>query len=288
MLLRPTSKGGDAAAAQGLAAWREAFEALFAASGAAGAALDWIEGAEAWPLAHAGEPAGLRSTLEVSLGLDAHLRVTLFGASPGGPNRAEPERRALEAACRRRLAEEDEILRLIGEVLSDARRAPVFCGPGGGVIGASDPVRSRALRLHRGRLAADEAAEDTALRDAIRAAVRDGERRRVLLTDDGEPEVLDVRPALRAPEALRPAAVVLVPREEGASADRAPLLREAFGLTNSEAVVALDVVAGSRARDIATRRGVAVSTVRAQIKAILGKVGVGHQVELVHRLSAIC
>jgi pimeloyl-ACP methyl ester carboxylesterase/DNA-binding CsgD family transcriptional regulator len=65
------------------------------------------------------------------------------------------------------------------------------------------------------------------------------------------------------------------------------LLRQAFGLTEAEALVARALVSGSAPRDIATTRASSLDTVRTQIKALLRKVGVRSQGELIRLTAAL-
>jgi DNA-binding NarL/FixJ family response regulator len=90
-----------------------------------------------------------------------------------------------------------------------------------------------------------------------------------------------------------PLAEVIAAIEEGIAdalvkpARRAAILEAAFALTCSETDIAQRIVEGESAKLIAASRGVAVGTVRAQIKTIMAKFGVNRQVELVVRLSQL-
>jgi DNA-binding CsgD family transcriptional regulator len=64
-------------------------------------------------------------------------------------------------------------------------------------------------------------------------------------------------------------------------------LRSIFRLTKGEAQVALGIVAGKTADEIAEERGVSVGTVRTQLKALLQKTGTDRQAELVRLLLTI-
>jgi alpha-beta hydrolase superfamily lysophospholipase/DNA-binding CsgD family transcriptional regulator len=70
------------------------------------------------------------------------------------------------------------------------------------------------------------------------------------------------------------------PRDAPAGGDES-ILQVLFGLTASEAEVALHVCSGLGPDEIAARRGSAVATVRTQLKSVLRKVGVASQTELV-------
>lgn len=64
-------------------------------------------------------------------------------------------------------------------------------------------------------------------------------------------------------------------------------LAQVFGLTPGELRVAHQLAAGASAQDIARSHGVAVSTVRCQIRVLFDKVGVRRQAELVATLAAL-
>ena len=64
-------------------------------------------------------------------------------------------------------------------------------------------------------------------------------------------------------------------------------LAAAFELTPSEVRVATHIAAGASARQIANTHGVAMSTVRSQIRTVFDKVGVCRQSELAAALSAL-
>jgi DNA-binding CsgD family transcriptional regulator len=70
-----------------------------------------------------------------------------------------------------------------------------------------------------------------------------------------------------------------------ASPSSAGVLRAAFGLTSAEAAVLSALIAGASAKQLAAQRGVALSTVRTQIAALMEKVGCSRQVDLVRKAS---
>jgi DNA-binding CsgD family transcriptional regulator len=81
--------------------------------------------------------------------------------------------------------------------------------------------------------------------------------------------------------------VLIVARGSRGSTRRAAVLQAAYALTPAEIRIAQLLAEGQSAELIAARRGVAVGTVRAQIKTIMAKVGVRRQVELVVRLTEL-
>jgi DNA-binding CsgD family transcriptional regulator len=66
----------------------------------------------------------------------------------------------------------------------------------------------------------------------------------------------------------------------------AAIIRGLFDLTPAEAQVAIAVAEGLTLEEIATRRGVAVETVRTQVKSLFAKTGVGRQSQLASLLAA--
>lgn len=64
-------------------------------------------------------------------------------------------------------------------------------------------------------------------------------------------------------------------------ADRVPALAQSFGFTRAEIDVLQELAAGATPSDIAQRRQVRVSTVRSQIRGLLGKSGCRRQADLV-------
>ena len=102
------------------------------------------------------------------------------------------------------------------------------------------------------------------------------------------PLLLDIIRLPHAPQHLFGFAprTLVIARDLGAEPDhragtrRHMILRHGLGLTPSEADIALRLAAGDTPEAVAAARGAAVSTVRAQIKAILRKLGLSRQLEL--------
>jgi len=70
-------------------------------------------------------------------------------------------------------------------------------------------------------------------------------------------------------------------------AKRAAILQATYALTSAEMQITEYLAEGQCAELIAAKRGVALETVRTQIKAIMAKLGVSRQVELVVRLGEL-
>lgn len=67
-------------------------------------------------------------------------------------------------------------------------------------------------------------------------------------------------------------------------------IKDLFGLTSTEARVAINIGSGDDVSEIAATHGVSIGTIRNQLKAVFAKMGVNRQSELVrllHRISSI-
>ncbi len=78
----------------------------------------------------------------------------------------------------------------------------------------------------------------------------------------------------------QPLALVIV-RDPEAATLSTTALRELFGFTRSEAVIARDLASGISLDDVAERRGIGAATVRSHLKRILSKTGTHRQAEAV-------
>jgi len=185
----------------------------------------------------------------------------------------------------------------------EALSIPLFVCNRAGVVKALSPTAEalvtggRGLELKAGRLRASPPAADKALENAIHAAAAAHLRpdrpalQTVIVRAEGQdmPLVLDVFRLPSQPHeiSLMPRALVVVRGRRGADARRAAILEAAYGLTAAEADVAQHLAQGKTPELIAMSRGVALGTVRAQIKTIMAKMGVGRQVELIVRLTQL-
>lgn len=276
--------------------WADALQVLIELAGLRAARVQAVQAGERWPIAESGRAGELahKPVLSVVREPFPEVQITVAG-DPAAVERAGAALAALTPvvaqAARTQFTVEAEAIRLAVAMLRRAGLQPLVCGPDGALLNEAGPeaLRQGPLRLARGRLCA-EGADGTALKAALREAVALGRDRVLLLGRDSEaPAVVDVLPALTgAARAFRPHALVLLRGRAADAGERAPILKQLYGLTTAEASVALAVTQGTPLGEIAVRRGVAASTVRAQVKTILAKVGVGRQVELVHRLAAVC
>jgi DNA-binding CsgD family transcriptional regulator len=284
------------AAPTGPDGWTGALARLAAVAGAAGARLDALQGGDVWTVAAAGaaEAGPERLGARVWSGEKLEFRLILLGgaAADAALDLALARLgRAFAQAIRTQLTIESEAVRMAVALLRRAGQQPIVCTPDGEVIHAPEAGSFARLPIARsgGRLAARSRDDDARLRRALREAVELRTEQVLVLGREGEsPAVLHVLgPLTGAGPCFRRHAVVLVRGRAAAAPPRAPILQQLYGLTAAEAMVAVAVSEGAPVADIAARRGVAASTVRAQVKTVLAKVGVGRQVELVQKLAAL-
>jgi DNA-binding CsgD family transcriptional regulator len=82
----------------------------------------------------------------------------------------------------------------------------------------------------------------------------------------------------------RPAAILFITDPERTNDPTAASLRQSFGLTRTEAAVALGVLSGGGLKAIAARIGIAPTTARTHLTAIFEKTGTRRQADLVRTL----
>jgi DNA-binding CsgD family transcriptional regulator len=184
-----------------------------------------------------------------------------------------------------------------------ALQIPVFICDGAGIVLAQTPTAAALLQKDLGlslkseRLCVDNVIESQALDDAIAAAAAHCQEgvppHRAIVVRSGRiagaPLVLEVLPLPRrefesefAPRVLVVARGARVPSER-----KAAIVQAAYSLTAAETQIAMQIGAGGSPQSIAAGRGVAVGTVRTQIKTICAKFGVRRQAELVARLNEL-
>lgn len=207
----------------------------------------------------------------------------------------------VRAAVRMQIALEGRGATLIQGTLESLSIPAFVCGSDGCVRAMTTQAEAlvrenRGLTLTNKRLRATLDESDKILTAAIARAVRGIEpgrapaARTVIVHGPSEtstPLVLDVMSLPFNAIEFRgaPRAVIVARGPRGTDATRAAILQGVYGLTPAETEVALKLAQGHTADAIAANRGVAVGTVRVQIKSTLAKLGVGRQVELVAKLS---
>lgn len=209
----------------------------------------------------------------------------------------------VRAALRMQIALEGNGATLVRGAL-DTLSIPAFiCGRDGAVqaftTSAEDILRGEAgLTLRDGFLRASRDHEDSALSTAIERAARGLTHpaapavSAVVVHGADEtrpPLVLDVMalPSVAMEFSSAPRVVVVARGSRGGDARRAALLQGVYGFTSAETDIALQLARGQTTEAIARQRKVNAGTVRAQIKSMLAKLGVGRQLELVARLNEL-
>ena len=148
------------------------------------------------------------------------------------------------------------------------------------------------LQLRQGRLEASRNFERSRLGKLVGQAVATSARDAMLIgRTSGSPLGVYVLPAGEAqiPHGLAPQSTVLVLLSDlmRPTSWSAPRLRSLFGLTEAEAVVAQEIMNGTRVERIAAARGTSVATVRTQVRSLLDKTGANGLGELVRILNGL-
>jgi DNA-binding CsgD family transcriptional regulator len=153
------------------------------------------------------------------------------------------------------------------------------------------------LLLSAGVLSAVQPVEASALTEAIALATTPPlapappTSSTVVLHGDSlaPPVVLDVfpLPAGAHQRSLEPYALVVARGLHASTVRRAALLRTLYALTAAEIEIAEALAGGQSLTEIAAARAVSIGTVRGQLKAIMAKLGVRRQVEVILRLSEL-
>jgi DNA-binding NarL/FixJ family response regulator len=222
-----------------------------------------------------------------------------------------PEQRAVfaslaphvRAAVRTQMALENNASSLLAGAMEALSIAAFICDGSGRVRAMSPQAEQlvsaqRGLQLRLGRLTADQSADYHVLQEAIEAASMSGFKdpkfihRTVTLRGKqvhDAPMVLDVfaLPKREYDLNFSPRVLVVARGTRRASERKSEILRTLYSLTSAEADIAIQVGSGRTAEAIAAVRGVSVGTVRAQLKTIMGKMGVRRQIELAARLTEI-
>jgi DNA-binding CsgD family transcriptional regulator len=99
--------------------------------------------------------------------------------------------------------------------------------------------------------------------------------------------VLPVHGARNGETSTEPTALVLIIDPEHESEPPAALLRRLYGLTKSEADVALCIVRGADPKQIAEELSISAATVRTHLKHVFEKTDTHRQAELVRHLLVL-
>lgn len=207
----------------------------------------------------------------------------------------------VRSAVRTQMLLEGNTAKLLVGAMEGMSIAAFACDCGGRVIAISPRAevliaQGRYLKLKNGYLSAELLAETTTLSDSIRSAaiglVRPGSPLlksmfiRTLHSDSPADSLLiDIisLPRKAFSFGFAPQAMVVV-RGSGQDEPLVTALKAAFGLTEGESRVAMQLAKGQSPERIATDRGVSVGTVRSQVKNVYDKLGVHRQGDLIARL----
>lgn len=160
---------------------------------------------------------------------------------------------------------------------------------------AENMVRDAAiLTLKGGRLSCAVPAQHTRLQNLIQAGIlHKAPRGGVMQLGQSHvgtvhlAEIFPVNRARRLMAVAEPAALLVITRSNQSSPMAEHRLKEAFGLTETEARIAAYLTYGTGDDAIALAMGVAVSTVRTHVRSILAKAHVHSKSELAHLLTMI-
>lgn len=257
------------------------------------------------------EPWGIPHICLTTLAREDNM---LIGLAVGRSRRAghiTPEQRSVfatiaphvRAAVRTQMALEHQSCKLLRGTFEGLGMAAYICDRHGRVRVMTPAAEALVcghglLNLRLGCLGAQAFDHARCLADAIRAAadgvVQPGRPLVSMLvlrsSHVAEPLVLDI---IRLPNVAHelcfdPRVLIIVRQPREARPERTvAMMRQAYGFTQAEAEVALQIVAGRTPENIACGRGVSVGTIRMQLKAAMGKLDVRRQAELVGRLAQL-
>jgi DNA-binding CsgD family transcriptional regulator/PAS domain-containing protein len=239
---------------------------------------------------------------------DRLIGLAVLRSRRDGPTSAE-DRRAfaavsshVRAAVKTQLLLDGQAGRLLAGALDSLSIAGFVCDEDGQVQACSQPAEaliesSGLLDVRLGRLTTFGAANVEALERAIRRAALGAApglappSSTVVLRCGSEarpPLVLDVLSLPAKPGAFTGGRKVLVAVRGGrVASDAARMLELAYGLTQAEALVAIEMVRGRSREAVAGLRGVSVGTVRSQLKSIFHKLHLRRESELVALLAPL-
>jgi DNA-binding CsgD family transcriptional regulator len=142
------------------------------------------------------------------------------------------------------------------------------------------------LRIVDGRLEAEDPVDARPLAVAIRNATEQGLRCQLRVARAGRALALSVVP-MPAADGGEPVALIILAKQQLCEALAIQAFAASHRLTSSEARVLAALSRGEAPAAIATRRNVALSTVRTQIHSIREKTGVGSIRELLRTVSVL-
>lgn len=142
------------------------------------------------------------------------------------------------------------------------------------------------LRACDGCLTSGDPSHDTKIRLALEAALR-GQRRLVLLNHGERDLSLTFNPLVHPLEDASPCVLVMLSRQSTCDNLAVRMFARALSLSPSEECVMLALCRGLVINEIAQENGVAVSTVRSQIKTLREKAGAPSVRKLLQRINSL-
>lgn len=272
--------------------WRAALGAIAALAGAAGVSLSQAAGGAWYPRLALAPQDGAAADPAASFAVTLHaadgetFALRLQGADLAAAGRVRQLAATLEDALTRQLRLERRFLDYLLEHLRGSGLAAAVCDPSGRCVDRGDAAElvkaCPALTLTEGRLTPGDGARAAAFRTALKAAAAGQACELSFGAGEGAAGRLQVRPVGRPGRELGLGVLLVAPR--GAPAIDEAALREAFGLTASEAATARLLAEGHDLPAIAAHRGVALETVRSHLKAAHAKMDVRRQADLVRKV----
>jgi DNA-binding CsgD family transcriptional regulator len=144
----------------------------------------------------------------------------------------------------------------------------------------------------RERLTLADANADALLKGAlarVKSGITNGQNSFPARGVDGAPHIVHLLPIARSAQDIFSAAscIVVVTTIAAATTPPAAIIQALFDLSPAEARVAAKIVGGEAIDEIASGLGIAVATVRSQLRSIFGKTGVSRQGELIALLKGV-
>lgn len=160
-----------------------------------------------------------------------------------------------------------------------------------GVTGHAQALLSQGvIGLSEGRVTLPHAADDRRLAIALQKLARLEASGAGIAVADGDGMMaltLHRLPLREWNMGFAPFAILVVKRNGAANPGDLAFLRDAFGLTVSEAEIALLLRAGHARSVICAARGIGQETLRSHLRAIFAKLGVSRETEAIHRLHTL-
>jgi DNA-binding CsgD family transcriptional regulator len=191
------------------------------------------------------------------------------------------------------MAAQDEVLDLIGVFLDRLNRALILVDVTGRILyrtlGAVRLFATEENPACFGALSLSDPMEHAKLLAAASQSIERGATKRLILSSlaqrPAEVMVFPLLPQEGAHFLERGVAAIVATRRAGEGRVQQHSLMELYGLTATEARLAIDLFCGKRVVEVSQSRGVSLATVRAQLRAVLAKTDTHRQLDLVRLLS---